>query len=127
MSDAMDRVLEFHTAFNLPRQSLPGVNAVPERLANLRQDLIEEEVAELWEGVADADVVKIADALADVVYVAYGTALTYGIDLDAVLEEVHRSNMTKTANPDGGKVLKGRGYSPPDVLRVLSSQRELLR
>ena len=41
-----------------------------------------------------ADLIGIADALADIVYVVYGTALTYGIDLDSVLREVHRSNMS---------------------------------
>lgn len=38
---------------------------------------------------------RIAGPLADIVYVAYGTAVTYGIDLDMVLAGVHRSNMSK--------------------------------
>ncbi len=56
---------------------------------------------------------RLAHELADVVYVAYGTALVHGVDLDAVIAEIHRSNMTKIG-PDGqmarradGKVLKG--------------------
>ena len=56
---------------------------------------------------------------------AYGTAHVYGIDLDAVLDEVHASNMTKLG-ADGrpirradGKVLKGPGYRPPDIAAVL--------
>ena len=61
----------------------------------LRQALIEEEVAELAAAAAVGDLTGIADALADIVYVAYGTAHVYGIDLDAVLDEVHASNMTK--------------------------------
>lgn len=58
---------------------------------------------------------RLAHELADVVYVAYGTALVHGIDLDAVIAETHRSNMTKrvpdgrVARRAGGKVLK---YSP---------------
>ena len=74
------------------------------------------------------DLVAIADALADIVYVIYGTALTYGIDLDSVLREVHRSNMSKLGG-DGkpllrgdGKVIKSERYFPPDISSVLSTQ-----
>lgn len=37
-----------------------------------------------------SDLIGIADALADIVYVVYGTALTDGIDLDAVLRLCRR-------------------------------------
>jgi len=97
--------------------------------ATLRQSLIDEETGELRDAVAAGDIVAIADALADIVYVAYGTACVYGIDLDAVLDEVHASNMTKLGadglpirRPDG-KVLKGPDYRPPDVAGVLGIGR----
>lgn len=71
---------------------------------------------------------RLAHELADVVYVAYGTALVHGIDLDAVIAEIHRANMTKLG-PDGrvsrradGKVLKGDHYQAPDVSDVLRNQ-----
>ena len=58
----------------------------------------------------------------------YGTAAVHGIDLDAVIAEVHRANMSKLG-PDGrpvlradGKVLKGDCYTPPDVAAVLRAQ-----
>ncbi len=93
--------------------------------------LIEEEVDELRAGARDGDLVEVADALADIVYVAYGTAHVYGIDLDAVLDEVHASNMTKLGpggrpvrRPDG-KVLKGPDYRPPDVNGVLARSARL--
>ena len=96
---------------------------------DLRLALIEEEVAELRSAARAQDLVGIADALADIVYVAYGTAHVYGIDLDAVLDEVHVSNMTKLG-PDGqpvrrgdGKVLKGPAYRAPDVKSVLLRQQ----
>ena len=72
-----------------------------------------------------------ADALADVVYVAYGSAVTYGIDLDAVVREVHHSNMSKLdaqGNPilrKDGKVLKSEQYRPPDVRKVIDEQPPL--
>ena len=81
--------------------------------------LIEEELEELRDAEAADDLVAVADALADIIYVAHGTAIAYGIDLDAVLAEVHRSNMTKTPNPTG-KALKGSEYSPPNIAAVLA-------
>lgn len=117
-------VLEFHEAFGLARNSQPTL-AVPHSLKALRQALLEEEVHELQKAASADDLIEIADALADIVYVAYGTALTYGIDLDVMLTEVHRSNMTKLGS-DGkpvvrsdGKVTKGPNYSPPNLRQFL--------
>ncbi len=119
---------EFHRAYGLPAADEPTA-AVSAEQATLRQDLIDEEVDELRAASAAGDLVEVADALADIVYVAYGTALVYGIDLDAVLDEVHASNMTKLG-ADGrpvrradGKVLKGPDYRPPDIARVLGERR----
>ncbi len=58
---------------------------------------------------------EIAQELADLVYVAYGTALAYGVDLDAVIEEVHRANMSKarrrrTTIVRDGKAVKGARF-----------------
>lgn len=115
---------EFHQAFGRPVQRHPTA-AVDPALARLRVDLIQEEVGEFAAASEQGDLIGIADALADIVYVVYGTALTYGIDLDAVLREVHRSNMSKLGS-DGkpvlradGKVLKSDCYSPPDIASVL--------
>lgn len=71
------------------------------------------------------DIVGIADALGDIVYVVFGMAIELGIDLNAVLEEIHRANMSKLG-ADGkpiyneqGKVMKGPNYAPPDIASVL--------
>ena len=73
------------------------------------------------------DAFSVAEAVADIVYVVYGTALTYGIDLDPVLREVHRANMSKLG-ADGkpllrqdGKVLKSDRYRPPDIAPIVSA------
>ncbi|GLY87749.1 phosphoribosyl-ATP diphosphatase [Actinoallomurus iriomotensis] len=120
-------VAAFHAAFGLPRNDAPTAD-VPAEVAALRVRLLAEEVEEFAAATDDRDIVGIADALADIVYVAYGAAVTYGIDLDAVLAEVHRSNMTKL-DADGqvllredGKVLKSDRYTPPDVAGVLREQ-----
>lgn len=121
------QVRDFHLAYGLPIADHPTAD-LPAGQAVLRQDLIDEEVGELRVAASTGDLVSVADALADIVYVAYGTASVYGIDLDAVLDEVHRSNMTKLG-VDGrpvrradGKILKGPDYRPPDVAAVLRRQ-----
>ncbi len=123
-SRARRQVGDFHRAYGLPVREAPTAAVGPDQVT-LRQALIEEEVRELAEAAQAGDLVGVADALADIVYVAYGTAHVYGIDLDAVLDEVHSSNMTKLG-ADGrpirradGKVLKGPDYRPPDIAAVL--------
>ncbi len=129
-SEAVSSVAQFHMAFDLPLETRPQLWVAP-ALGSLRVELLREEFEEFVEAVENQDIVAVADALADIVYVAYGSALTYGIDLDAVLREVHRANMSKLG-PDGrplmrddGKVLKPETYSPPDVRRVLLDQPPL--
>jgi predicted HAD superfamily Cof-like phosphohydrolase len=120
-------VRDFHMAFNLPVRATPGTE-IAEGLDKLRVALLEEEVGEFVAASEKGDIIGIADALADIAYVVYGTALTYGIDLNAVLVEVHRSNMSKL-DQDGkpilrndGKVVKSDQYFRPDVAAVLRQQ-----
>ncbi|MFV4913340.1 hypothetical protein PFZ49_07220 [Microbacterium lacticum] len=129
-SETMESVAEFHRLFGLPMASRPQ-RTVDATLAQLRIDLLVEEVGEFQDATAAADTVAIADALADIVYVAYGAAITYGIDLDAVVREVHRSNLSKLGL-DGrpvrradGKILKPSTYRPPNVDAVLLDQPPL--
>ncbi|MFF9037691.1 MazG nucleotide pyrophosphohydrolase domain-containing protein [Streptomyces sp. NPDC014892] len=119
-------VREFHQAFGLDVRTAP--TEVSPELAAHRGELLAEEAAEVAEVAVDGPLDRLAHELADVVYVAYGTALVHGIDLDAVIAEIHRSNMTKLG-PDGrvarradGKVLKGDHYRAPDVSSVLRKQ-----
>ena len=98
------------------RPTLPN-----QKLAQLRVDLIAEELNELVDALADDDMVEIADALTDILYVTYGAGVAFGIELDGCFNEVHRSNMSKLG-PDGkpiyredGKVLKGADYSKPNL------------
>ena len=87
----------------------------------LRIRLMVEEVVETCRGILTGNLVETADGLADSLYVVFGTAIAYGIPIDKVFEEVHRSNMSKTPldeHSKGGKVLKA-GYSPADVAGIL--------
>jgi len=117
-------VAEFHKSFNLPMRLFPTTE-IGDDLAKLRIALLEEEVDEFVTAAKKGDLIGIADALADIAYVVYGTALTYGIDLDSVLQEVHRSNMSKLGADgkpllrDDGKVIKSEQYFPPDIASSL--------
>jgi predicted HAD superfamily Cof-like phosphohydrolase len=91
--------------------------------------LITEEFNELCDAEEANDLVEIADALADIIYIACGTAVSYGIPLDKVFEEVHRSNMAKLVDGkvlrrEDGKVQKPEGWTPPDIEGVLKKSHE---
>ena len=58
-------------------------------------------------------IVSLADALGDLAYVVYGTAVAYGLDLDPIIREIHRSNMTKEIGEF--KPVKGLNYEQPDM------------
>lgn len=125
----LQMVKAFHEAFGVPTYDTPKVPEIDRRV--LRVALMEEEWGELTEALSRGtygNLIDIADALADLVYVIYGTALEYGIPLDAVLEEVHRSNMAKLG-PDGkpilradGKILKPEGWQPPNIEAILGGK-----
>jgi predicted HAD superfamily Cof-like phosphohydrolase len=119
MPDSPSQLLrEFHEYVGASIRSTPTV-AVDGAL--LRCDFIDEEAAELRAAVERGDVIGAADALGDLAYVVYGAALHFGMDLDAVVAEVHRSNMTKT--PAGnGKAVKGPEYRSPDLRGVIAGR-----
>lgn len=116
-------VKDFQTAFRLNQSTKPLLPNEEER--KLRIKLLREEFEEYLEGEENNDLVEIADALADLIYIACGTAVSYGIPLDVVFDEVHRSNMAKLVNGkpiyrEDGKVLKPEGWTPPDVERIIT-------
>ena len=114
---------EFHAALNVHGGLAPATPTtdIPGWVRDLRIRLLDEEVEELREAMQAGDLEKIADGIADIVYVAVGTAVPYGIPFDAVMAEVHRSNMTKDNDPDLGKLVKGPGYQPPRIAEILAA------
>ena len=124
MADSPARaVQDWMRAAGQPVASHPQ-DYVPADLASLRARLSLEECHELVDAIADGNLAAIAHELADQVVVAYGTAATYGLDLDRALDEVMRANRSKfvAGRPilrEDGKVLKGPDYRPPDMERVV--------
>ena len=86
--------------------------------------LLKEEFDEYNQGEYNNDLENIAKELADIIYIVCGTAVSYGIPLDRVFEEVHRSNMAKLVDGkpvrrDDGKILKPEGWTPPNIKKIL--------
>ncbi len=99
----------------------------------LKVELIREEFEELKVALEGKDkhgnalsteqqLIAVADALGDLTYVVTGAAVAWGIDLDSVVREIHKSNMTKASGPrrEDGKRLKGPDYKPPNIATALS-------
>jgi len=124
----MEMVREFHEKFEHPID-VP----VTKDLIALRMSLIEEEGLEVSQEMLDKydspvspesiNKKKLTKELADLLYVTYGTAVTFGLPLEEVFEEVHRSNMSKLTvdgkvlRREDGKVLKSDQYKEPDLER----------
>jgi predicted HAD superfamily Cof-like phosphohydrolase len=85
---------------------------------------MQEEFDELKEALAAEDLFSIAKEMADLLYVVYGTAVSYGIDMDPVFREVHRSNMSKIGGykREDGKWVKPATYSPACIEPIVAGQ-----
>ena len=90
MTTAFDCVREFHNVMDHPcnNEFQHDVFLVNQRLADLRRDLVCEELSELLEAIHDKDFVEIADALADIRYVVVGAFLAFGIHVSDEMEEM---------------------------------------
>ena len=88
-----------------------------------RAHLMIEELGELLRGMRLCDPVMTCDGIADLAYVTAGTGVTFGLPVDAAIEEVHRSNMTKDGYRQH-KPSKGANFRPPDIARVIEEHRK---
>jgi predicted HAD superfamily Cof-like phosphohydrolase len=122
MSNMFQEVKKFQTAVGQNVSEVPEFPDENERV--LRRKLLKEEVEEYFEGEDKDDLENVAKELADIIYIVCGTAASYGIPLDRVFNEVHRSNMEKLVDGkvvrrDDGKILKPEGWTAPDIKSVL--------
>ncbi len=122
MRDEQAMVEEFHRKFSIVAQATP--TDLNEETKRLRVRLIDEEFDELKESMAGGDLAAVAKEMADLLYVVYGTAVSYGIDMDPVFREVHRSNMSKVGGykREDGKWVKPATYSPARIEPILEEQ-----
>lgn len=122
----LEMTQEFHNVFQC------AVDERTEDVVESRMNLLVEEYHEVMDELEYAlsqlrlgqeieNLPALAKELADLVYIANGTAVALGIDLDKAVQLVHQSNMTKLWD-DGlprwlpsGKVVKGPNYQEPDM------------
>lgn len=91
-----------------------------------RAHLIVEEAGEVLQSLGLQDEVLLADAIADLLYVVVGTAVTFNIPVEAVFDEVHRSNMTKSRDPNDRRMRRKdpkAGYVKPDIPAAIARGR----
>ena len=96
---------------------------VDEKTIALRFKLIDEELRELKEAVAEGDRAHILKEYSDLLYVVFGFAVNFGIQDVAVeaFRRVHESNLSKldeNGKPiynENGKVVKGPNYKEPTM------------
>ena len=124
-----EMVREFHDKFGAETDA-----EFRRDLIDLKMRLINEELkelrAELYGGSPpfikpkNINKAKFAKELVDLLYVVYGLGDTFGIPVDEVFTEVHRSNMSKLGDDgkpvtrEDGKILKGPNYKQADVERI---------
>ena len=126
--DPFELVMEFHKKFGLVINEKP---TIPEGTTILlRERLVREEFEEFIDAWKEDNLKEMLDALCDLIYVIYGTAISYGLPINEGLREVHRSNMSKLGE-DGkpvrrndGKILKGPNFFPPDLVQVLKDAKK---
>lgn len=123
--NTLEKVKEFHKLYECPIGDKPGLPNFQRSLLRVR--LLNEELEELADAIADNDLVEVLDALTDIQYILDGTYLTFGMqDLkDAAFAEVHRSNLTKLGidgkpqRREDGKIIKGPNYQPPNLSQFI--------
>lgn len=123
MTPEQKMVLEFHETFGIYAQNKPGL--VPDKVRDLRIRLIDEEFDEFKQACLTNNFLEVVDAIGDLLYVVYGAACAFGVDMEPIFKEIHRSNMSKQggALDMHGKWIKPSTYSPPDLAFLLEQQR----
>jgi predicted HAD superfamily Cof-like phosphohydrolase len=119
--DVRRDLIKFHRHFGCTIGESP---AIPDDVTvELRCKLIDEEYRELMDAIDRDDLPAIAKEAIDLIYVVGGTLVAYGIDPVPVWRAVHESNMTKDGTKRADmKILKGDGYRPPEIAKLVGMQ-----
>ncbi|TVP47520.1 MAG: hypothetical protein EA341_12650 [Mongoliibacter sp.] len=122
---SLSSVAAFHQTFKHP--VLPSPQIPDKSRCNLRISLIAEELRELEEGVANKDIVEIADALCDIQYVLSGAILEFGLGekFKDLFDEVQRSNMSKACKSEEEALATQAHYQSQGVECFFEKEGEL--
>ena len=121
-SDWFQDVRDFHKVMDLKIGDKPSV--LDYETHTLRENLIREEFEEVIEALNQKNTCQTAKEIVGLIYVLIGTAVSCGIDLRPVWDEVQKSNMAKLGGgkrPDG-KIMKPEGWQPPDIEKIIEEQ-----
>lgn len=116
----------FHRKFGAPSHLDTPFGLPPDDLFQFRYKFLTEELHELISAYQDKDLQKYLDALLDLVYVAYGTALSSGVSpelwykLWATVQEANMTKVKAASIADSkrgwrGDVVKPAGWVSPDA------------
>ena len=131
MSTLESQVRQFNKTYGKAMSLVPRLPTEAE--GTLLNNLIHEELMETNEELDRAAqgepcLPELAKELTDILYATAQQMALLGLPIDALLQEVHRSNMSKLG-ADGqpiyredGKVLKGPNYSEPNITKVLMGE-----
>ncbi len=84
-------------------EGMYGLKTVKPTMDNLTiaRHLIEDEVTELDEEIhVEPDLKRVAKEMTDIIYITGERMTNLGFDVDALFQEVHRSNMSKRVHVD---------------------------
>lgn len=120
-----EMVRDFHTAFGQRVGEKPEFPDSEFERA-LRIKLMTEEMKEYEQAEHNNDLNNLAVELADIIYIACGTAVSYGIPLDEVFNAIHQANMNKLVDGkvirrEDGKIKKPDGWQPADIAGILKN------
>ena len=114
MDKIQNWVLEFHRKFNYLINDKPKIINYSQK--KFRIFLMKEEFNELLRDIKSNIIIDIADSLGDLLYVVYGTAICYGLDMLPIIQTIHLSNMTKSISGSSTKkAIKGNNYISPNL------------
>lgn len=153
MKPFQDLVTDFHVKFKRSVGKFIGDNFDNEKERKLRAALVLEEACEFVEACGfepldlfhatpnilasqrgdglladqlrpiEPNFPEAVDALADLLYVTFGSAVTFGVSMTTPFIHVHRSNLTKTGGGirEDGKILKGPDFKPTNMPGTLEA------
>lgn len=136
MKEQLNQVLEFHKKFEYSYSKDLTIPSYETSL--LRVKLMEEELKEVKTELLQVNefrnLDRVAKELCDLLYVTYGTIITYGLQnkIEECFNEVHKNNLSKVDDNgvpiyrEDGKLIKPINYIPVDLKPILFKVRKKL-
>lgn len=144
MQNLIDDVTKFHVAMGQPvarRLGLPPYDRVKLRAALIVEEAMETicaltigdkpgvtkvTIEQIKKDIMDSgdpvtDINEVADGLIDLIYVAIGCGIEFGLPMQKLWDEVQASNMSKVGGglDENGKVKKGPNFFKPRIGELL--------